>query len=777
MTNPSTDPTSPIDQYNVVWTTQSIHSGESMPCGGGDIGLNVWVENGELLFYMDRTGCRDENGALLKLGRCRIKLTPNPFEKGSFHQELKLREGHVLVAAKQADGSDLEVTVWVDVFRPIIHLDIESAAPVTVDATYESWRTETIELPCDPGKHDRRAMCMINYDAYPGKVYLHSDEIRAADDLVRFHHRVDNRNDCFDFQVKQQALEPVREQLINPLENLVWGGALVGDNFALAGETSGEYAGCSFRGWEYVSKVPARSHRIRVCLHTDQVEQQDTWDAALLELIDLSSVADTHALQENRKWWSDFWNRSHLIINPGSGEGDVGWRIGRNYQLFRYMLASNLNGREPTVFNGGLFTFDPLYVNGKSGPGYTPDHRQWGAAFTAQNQRLLYWPMLKTGDFDLMPPGFAFYLNGLPNANARVRHYWKHDGCCFEEQSAITALPGACQYGFVEGGNRGRPADYEVGIQVGRAAGKIYECQLEYSWLILRYHQFSGADITPYLPFIEQAVLFYDEHYRFRFKQLTGEELDANGKLAIFPANTLEDHWDARNPTSVIAGLTRVLAELCNLPEKFATAEKKDRWRSILATLPEMPIAEKNGKRYLKPTENHDHRNWVCPEMYPLFPYELYGHGFPDLNLMKQTSLATGSDRFETDSWQQANIHAARLGDTVLARDLNAKKMDDGPYRYPAFWPETIDWAPDHNWGGSGMIGMQEMLMQTHSAPGERGKIRLLPAWPVEWDVDFKLHAPDRTTVECEVRSGKITCLRVTPKARRDDVIVTKTLA
>jgi hypothetical protein len=32
--------------YNVVWTSQSKDSSESMPCGGGDTGMNVWVENG-----------------------------------------------------------------------------------------------------------------------------------------------------------------------------------------------------------------------------------------------------------------------------------------------------------------------------------------------------------------------------------------------------------------------------------------------------------------------------------------------------------------------------------------------------------------------------------------------------------------------------------------------------------------------------------------------------------------------------------------------------------
>ena len=245
-------------------------------------------------------------------------------------------------------------------------------------------------------------MCM-NFDAYPGKVYLHKDEIRAGDKLVRFHHRVENSKDCFAFQVEQQELEPVRERLVNPLENLVWGGALVGDDFTFAGETEGTYAECAFRGWKSVSKTPKASHRVRVCLHIDQVENQNPWDAALQNLIDLSSEDDEKARETNRRWWFDFWSRSRPVSNSGRGEDDTGWRIGRNYQLVRYMLASNAGGREPTLFNGGLFTFDPLYVNGKKGPGYTPGHRQWGALFTAQNQRMVVWPLLKAGDFEMMP--------------------------------------------------------------------------------------------------------------------------------------------------------------------------------------------------------------------------------------------------------------------------------------------------------------------------------------------------------------------------------------
>jgi len=56
---------------NYVWTSPSHNSSESMPCGGGEIGMNVWVENGDLLFYVSRSGAFDENNTMLKQGRFR----------------------------------------------------------------------------------------------------------------------------------------------------------------------------------------------------------------------------------------------------------------------------------------------------------------------------------------------------------------------------------------------------------------------------------------------------------------------------------------------------------------------------------------------------------------------------------------------------------------------------------------------------------------------------------------------------------------------------------
>jgi hypothetical protein len=113
-------------------------------------------------------------------------------------------------------------------------------------------------------------------------------------------------------------------------------------------------------------------------------------------------------------------------------------------------------------------------------------------------------------------------------------------------------------------------------------------------------------------------------------------------------------------------------------------------------------------------------------------------------------------------------MFAAMLGLTEEARaNLLAKAASSHTnFRFPAMWGPNFDWLPDQCHGSNLMTTLQLMLMQC-----DGDEIRLLPAWPREWDVSFKLHAPKRTTVECVYRGGKIEKLVVTPEGRRADVI------
>ena len=130
-----------LDTYNVIWKTQSQNSGESMPCGGGDMGMNVWVEKGDVMLYVSRSGAFDENNTFPKMGRIRLHLTPDLFEGGTFTQELKLHDGYVQITGSKS-GKTITLKVWADVFRPVVHIDAQSSEPVQATASYESWRTE-----------------------------------------------------------------------------------------------------------------------------------------------------------------------------------------------------------------------------------------------------------------------------------------------------------------------------------------------------------------------------------------------------------------------------------------------------------------------------------------------------------------------------------------------------------------------------------------------------------------------------------------------------------
>jgi len=764
-------------EYNITWTSQSENSGDSMPCVGGDIGLNAWVENDELLFYIGRAGCRDENGSLLKMGRVRMSIDPSPFSKDAeFSQTLNLQTGAVEIHAKQPGGNEATIRLWVEVARPIIHVEIDTVDDSLLEVTYETWRHQRIELP-NTRKNLHRGQCLIHYDNYPEPVFVEADDFRPNKNAIRFWHRMDEERNVFNHLVKTQGLEEVKSQLIDPCRHLIFGGELIGRSddqpLALVGQVDGEYALTPFQGWRYRSQQKAKAHRVDVITHIEQAEDLKDWHESLTKVVvDVRDSKLTAARAANQTWWDEFWSRSYIHINPGRSESDTGWRLGRNYALFRYMLASGLSEREPIMFNGGVLTFDPIYAGERfKGRGYTPDHRQWGGALTAQNQRCMYWPMLKSGDLDLLKPGFNYYRDGLNNTRVRTRHYWGHDGCSFTEQITIPWLPGAMVYGYAGERFKGktwryRPDETETGVCVNQAVSRIYEGQLEWSYMILEHHRFTGADISEYLPFIEQSVIFYDEHYRMREKQRSGQELTDTGKLHITPTNTLEGHPKGANPTSVIAGIESVLTGLIPLSKD---TDKQKRWTAMLDTLPEKPTAMIDGREVLVPTTEHKSFSWHMPSMYALYPYQRYTLGKPGLKLMRDTYLysVTEKQRMDHRAWIQGVVHFAHLGMKKEAEELIIRKLDSGPYRFPSFWPPDIDHAPDHNWGGMAMIGLQEMLMQTGD-----DRILLMPAWPEDWEVNFKLHAPYETVIEGSIQDGRLIKRKVTPEGREKAIVI-----
>ncbi len=744
--------TKELPQYNIVWTSQSNNSSESMPCGGGDIGLNVWVEKGELFVYMARSGSFDENNALLKAGRLRISLSPNIFNGKNFKQELHLHQGYVTVGG-EINGVRASVKIWVDVFDPVIHIDINSNKKISATASYESWRYQDRIL--QPRENFANSWKWLAPKNNIGK----KDEIYFANNEVWFYHYNTSPN-IFDATVAEQGLDAVKDSLYNPIKDRCFGGAFGGNNFIAAGTYEGIYVNTDFKGWKLKSKKAATSQSLKVCLYTDQVKDTLPWKNKLTLFQKNYAANQKGAAVKTQKWWQEFWNRSFVYINP-KDKASVAWQVGRNYQLFRYMLACNAKGIWPTKFNGGLFTVDPVFTD--SAAKLTPDFRNWGGGLhTMQNQRLVYFPMIKNGDWDALQAQFDFYMRILKNAEFRSRIYWNHGGACFTEQMENYGLPDYAEYGGE------RPAIFDKGVEFNPWLEYLWDTVLEFCLMMLDEQQYTGKDISDYVPFIESCLQFFDEHYQYLAKERSAKILDENGKLILYPGSGAETFKIAYNSTSTIAALQTVTKRLLQLPSNYANAEKRKKWKEFLDRIPPINFQSFNGHPTIAPARAWARvNNEESPQLYPVYPWGIYGIGKPGLDTAINTwNYDTSVIKFRNYiGWKQDNIFAARLGLTDEAWRLTSLKLKNSGRRFPAFWGPGFDWVPDHNWGGSGMIGIQEMLMQTDDK-----RILLFGGWPKDIDVHFKLHAPYNTTVEAELKDQKIIMLNVYPEERKKDV-------
>lgn len=738
--------------YDVVWNSQSNNASESMPCGGGDIGMNVWVEKGELLIYVARSGNFDENNALMKTGRIRVKLFPNPFVGSNFKQQLHLQEGYVTVEGEH-NGIKATIRIWADVFNPVAHIEISSNKKINVDAAYESWRYR-----------DRIITTRENWGnswkwgAPKNNVYK-KDVIDFNGTEVLFYHH-NSSETIFDAVVKQQGMESVKEQLYNPIKQLVFGGAFGGKNFVAAGTDTGTYVNTDFKAWKLKSRTAAKQHTLSLILHNAQVTGIDAWKQSLRS-VQQKAGADKTAFQKLQEWWNQFWSRSFIEVDPGKKD-NRSWEVGRNYQLFRYMLACNAKGEWPTKFNGGLLTVDPIYTDTVN-KGLTPDYRNWGGGLhTAQNQRLVYFPMIKSGDWDMLQPQLNFYLRLQKNAELRTKVYWNHAGACFTEQMENFGLPNFAEYGTK------RPDYFDKGVE--------YNAWLEYEWdtvfefclMMLQEAEYTGKDINDKIPFIISCLQFFDEHYQYLAKQRGIKALDGNGQLVLYPGSAAETFKMANNSATTVAALQIIIKRLLSIPVQYLGDKQRLQLDSLLKRTPLLNYGNHNGHTTIAPAKTWERiNNTESPQLYPVFPWGIFGVGKSGLDTALNTwNYDTSVIKFRSHiGWKQDNIWAARLGLTDEAWRLTSLKLQNSERRFPTFWGPGYDWTPDHNWGGSGMIGLQEMLLQTD---GQR--ILLFPAWPKEKDIHFKLHAPANTTVEAELKDGKLVKLIVLPEERKKDV-------
>ena len=703
-----------------TWNTPSVNSAGSMPVGGGGVGLNVWCDSkGTIRFYVSQSGTFDENNTMLKLGR--FELSPFVhWEEGGFSQTLHLETGEMTLSQ-----GGVTVNIWCDVLKPVVHIEVDAKQKTLPILSYHSWRTQVQPFTQAEGQQSSWKW-LAPKQADPNRCVTHRDSIHPTPSQLIFFHQ-NQAETVFDYTVHDQQLDAWKDSLFNPLKNRIFGGALTGGRFVGDDEAQDEY-GRTYHQWHYDSaNGAARHHHFVITLCTQQSSLSE-WKQSIATT--QKAVNPSKDRKASQNWWKEYMSRCYFETNDDDDE--LGSAL-FNVTLFRYMLGCNFGGEYPTKFNGGLFAFDPLEVDSASMANFkagkfhpTPDFRKWGGGtFTAQNQRLVYWGMLKSGDYDLLQTQLDFYAKLLHNAEIRTRAYWNHEGACFTEQIENFGLPNTAEYG------QKRPAGFDPGLE--------YNAWLEYEWdTILEFCEMAleawrydvSFPIEKYQPIILSCLRFFDEHYQQLALQRGRRGLDADGHLILYPGSGCETYKMTYNSASTIAAL--------------------------VSRIPPIPTRLQQGKECIAPAIAYERINNVeTPQLYPVWPWRIYG--LEKDKAGKYVANERALNTYQCDSvalahrsskgWKQDNIWAACLCLADDAYRLTMEKLQDGPYRFPAFWGPGFDWSPDHNWGGSALIGLEEMLLQEDPTTGEP---ILFPAWPKDKHIRFKLHLSDGRIIEAD---------------------------
>ena len=741
------------DHCRILWNTPSQDSLDSMPLSGRHgAGANVWVQDGSIWLYLAHNGAYDEQGRLLKLG-C-VRLTPRDLQLGAagFTQELDPGTGTITIRQ-----GGFAATLWFA--GETLVYQSKTTQPGVLEVAFGTWREQTKDG--------------IRNDMMGARTTFTGDHVAATPGGFLWYHCNADTPQNLSAIAKGQGIDPVA--LPDVTARRVSGAAVrVDGGMSQPAESPVRWQFWKGKAWTGTTQ-PRRSQIIamRLAAAVDADPQQWPGDAQLL----LDSGRRAAAKTDELKRWDEFWNRSHVSINPQAAVSDPqthdpGFLIGRNYQLFRYMLACNRDGELPLLFNGGIFTTDN---NGRikgnnndelptfEGEPITPDFRRWmGCYFMSQNQRWLGWPTVASGDADLLSPTTRFYRDRAKVAEARARIH-NAEGVVYTEPLNIWGL---CPVSPRPDGLCGAPHlvyHFSMGI--------------ENAWMNLQAHDTMGTPLDKDLGWIAGTVLFYDSFYRAETRKRTGKEYDGDGKLVIYPGNGLELANDSTNSIDAVCALRRVTGGLLALGE--LPADLRARVLSISRTLPPVPVGRRNGVKSLLPAKswNGDYNKWEPIEMYAYWPYRLVGITQPDtLQLGRDTWDTVPQDRArlckQDYSWMANLANMAALASPDQARERAIYKMANNTApqaRFPAFFGPGHDWLPDHNWGGAGMTGVQEMLLAPE--PGSNGKLHLFPAWPKDWDVDFKLHAPGQTVVEATLQGGGLIQLKVTPESHAKDIV------
>jgi hypothetical protein len=509
----------------------------------------------------------------------------------------------------------------------------------------------------------------------------------------------------------------------------------------------------------------------------------------------------TAVARETREWWHGFWSRGHIALHSADG---VAANVAKHYHYYLYLMGATSRGKFPPKFNGMLWNT-------------AGDLRTWGAQHWYANTSCYYEALFTANRLELLDPLFDMYSGMYEASAAAARQQWGSEGIYIAETSyfsgleklpdaigeemqelyllrkpweqrseafrqfALTKHPHSSRWNWIQAGEwkNGRWVITERGFGPYGAVNHIFGSTAKIAYYYWRRYEFTGDTEwlrTRAYPMVKGAAEFYRNYPNVR----KGED----GRYHIHHVNSNEGIYGARDTDEDISAMLGITAAALRAAQILdIDHDVQTKWREFLDHLAPLPTSD--DPEALKPDTYNGPRVFVrglkpaikpggfTPDgnSLPMWLFDLCNSG-PNREIANNTfnaSLRNGiGPQTTVQVLSKMAIAAAQLGRADAIRYMIPAQIEarvaERSTAYKGGNPlanrMTLREGPqalDAQRLGRAAEALQFALLQSSPpAPGEDPVIEFFPAWPKEWDADFKLRARGGFIVSASIRGGVV---------------------
>ena len=523
-------------------------------------------------------------------------------------------------------------------------------------------------------------------------------------------------------------------------------------------------------------------------------ECTDAASAAERVLDAVSTPAALEALEKRHtQWWHAFWQRTYVEIGSPDGSGE---RAANDRTLFLYHMAATSRGAYPPKWNGSIFL-----TNG--------DARDWGSQFWLWTTEMLYWPLHAAYASDLADPFFDMYCRRFPALETAARQRWNAAGIFVPETMPFdgpTTLPEevATEYReiFLDGKSSaamspeltarcrfdqhlatllytGAETGCDSGVYswISHLASSAAELAV-HAWWRYRYSGDIAWLRSHAYPLLRGVAEFYRSYAR----------KSQDGRWHVHGTNAHEDFWGVTDGIMDLAAIRGTVPLAIRAAELLGVdPDLREQWAAFLDRLAPYPLgADPRAKALSGGTLADD--AWAAgykgaidgshnPEdvqLTPIFPFEDWTLETSDeavgvvarrtLELAPRHSRVLAGESLNTAI--RSPIAAVRAGageelPAILACYRAAfAPIENGFSLFEQTTPGYQAQSIEHL-GLLTMILQEALLQSVAPRPGEPEVIRVFPAWPHDWDAEFRLLARGGFLVSATMCRGHIEAVEI----------------